>query len=90
MSRKVIIVGHVDHAHCSAIAAGLGMAKGVEIVNVETKKELEEKLGTDCSALFPPEIPIKNIDLESIKVPVVETLTETKRKGHERPYKYHR
>ena len=88
MSRKVIIVGHVDHAHCSAIAVELGMERGVKIINVETKEDLHKITGTDCSVLFHE--PVNKIDLDIIKVPIVETFTETKRKGHERPYKYHR
>jgi len=76
MSRKVIIVGHVgNHIGCSA----------------ELVEALSEQEGTVCSAVFPQEIPITNLDLrESVKNPVLYDRVKESIKNHQRPYKYHR
>lgn len=85
MSRKVIIVGHVDHAHCSSIAAGLGIERGV--LYVDSREFRENPESTESAASFP----VKNFDMEPpINPTFVKRYKESKRKGHERPYKYHR
>lgn len=89
--KKAFIIGSVSDLAIERIKLGLGLKEDVEIICVESIEDvpIQERLKYAGSHIHDIHT-LKKLEEDIKLLPSIHYAEDKKRKGHERPYKYHR